>query len=79
MKKKIEDINLDTWFTIREMQVSPKHFTKTNTPLTRESKIWILEKLHGRFSTVVMDKSDILKCPSFEDPREAVFYELTWG
>jgi hypothetical protein len=77
MTKTIDDINLETWFTERELSVNPKHFTKTSTPLTFESKAWILEKLHGRFSTY--SKSINEPFPAFEDPKEAVFYELTWG
>ena len=81
MTKTIDDINLETWFTERELSVNPKHFVKTSTPITPESKAWILEKLHGRFSkcgpTNVIDAPGI--CPTFEDPKEAVFYELTFG
>ena len=77
MTKTIDDINLETWFTERELSVNPKHFTKTSTPLTFESKAWILEKLHGRFSKY--SKSISESCPAFEDPKEAVFYQLTWG
>jgi len=76
--KTIEDINLDTWFTERELDINPPHFTKANTPLTKESKVWILEKLHGRFSLAI-NANGMVGCPSFEDPKEAVFYELTWG
>jgi hypothetical protein len=80
MTKTIEDINLDTWFSERELQISPMHFTKTQTPMTSESKIWILEKLHGRFSGYFSTEIAFgSKCPTFEDPKEAVFYELTWG
>lgn len=82
MIKTIENINLETWFTERELSVNPKHFTKTSTSLTPEAKVWILERLHGRFSThtertgIWFAVSDY---PTFEDPKEAVFYELTWG
>lgn len=76
--KTIEDINLYTWFMDREVTPCPDHFTKTNTLLTDESKVWIYERLFGRFSfnnsTFFAEVS-----PSFEDPKEAVFYELTWG
>lgn len=88
MTKTIDDINLETWFTERELSVNPKHFTKTSAPLTPEAKAWILEKLHGRFSKYnksisesfsKYNKSIIESCPAFEDPKEAVFYELTFG
>jgi hypothetical protein len=77
MTKTIDDINLETWFTERELSVNPKHFTKTSTPLTPEAKAWILEKLHGRFSRYSKNINESF--PAFEDPKEAVFYELTWG
>jgi len=82
MIKTIENINLETWFTERELSVNPKHFTKTSTPLTPEAKVWILERLHGRFSTHTERTGAWLVVsgyPTFEDPKEAVFYELTWG
>ena len=82
MIKTIENINLETWFTERELSVNPKHFTKTSTPLTPEAKVWILERLHGRFSTHTERTGTWLAVssyPTFEDPKEAVFYELTWG
>jgi hypothetical protein len=82
MTKTIENINLETWFTERELSVNPKHFTKTSTLLTPEAKVWILEKLHGRFSTYHKTNDSFMSsgsCPTFEDPKEAVFYELTWG
>jgi hypothetical protein len=82
MTKTVEDINLETWFTERELSVNPKHFTKTSTPLTPGAKVWILEKLHGRFSEHTRTDGTYLIAlayPTFEDPKEAVFYELTFG
>lgn len=71
MTKTIDDINIYTWFMDREVFQCPNHFTPTNTGWTTESKIWIQEKLFGRFC--------LNTYPSFEDPKEAIFYELTWG
>jgi hypothetical protein len=83
MTKTIENINLETWFTERELPINPKHFTKTSTPLTPEAKAWILERLHGRFSKYTKNSGSFGALahvyPTFEDPKEAVFYELTWG
>jgi hypothetical protein len=45
--------------------------------LTSESKTWISEKLHGRYC--LQPQRSSLQYPSFEDPKEALFYELTWG
>lgn len=83
MTKTIEDINLYTWFTDRELDFTPEHFVETTTPISDNSKIWILEKLTGRFSIGPGQETragfllDLV--PYFEDPKEAVFYELTWG
>jgi len=84
---KYEDINLDTWNTNRLLtdQV-PNHFTIVRTPSTKENMHWILEKMHGRFSMVVNvnpNQDDFLsyyqKTYAFEDPKEAVQFELTWS
>lgn len=76
--KTIDDINLHTWFIDRNLNPCPDHFVKTNTILTPEAIDWIYEKLTGRFST---GHTGIYlgQCPSFEDPKEAMMYELTWG
>jgi hypothetical protein len=75
-----------SWFSERELKYTPKHFVVSNTHLTPESKIWILNKLKGRFSVTFAedDNDDFLVFhtmgnPAFEDPKEAIFYELTWS
>jgi hypothetical protein len=81
------DYKLDpiTWFTDRELNYTPKHFIVTSHPCTPESKQWVLDKLSGRFSvTYPIVSSNILEiltpsCIAFEDPQEAVFYELKWS
>jgi hypothetical protein len=76
------NINLQTWFATRELDFCPKHFVKANTKLTKESKLWVLEKLSGRFFisaselTMFLDFEGIIY---FEDPQEAVFYEIAWS
>jgi len=42
---------------------------------------WIATTLNGRYSLVTMMDEDYQKfqVPAFEDPREAVLYELTWS
>jgi hypothetical protein len=86
----IEEYNIDpaTWYSERELKFTPKHFTITHTELTPESKHWILNKLKGRFSVVhnqPIDESLNLFMttfyghPAFEDPKEAVAYELVWS
>lgn len=78
--KTIDDINLYTWFVDRELDFIPDHFVMSNTPLTVESRSWILEKLIGRFSIGDAGTYTISRSyPAFEDPKELVFYELTWS
>ena len=79
MTKTIEDINLHTWFMNRELAFAPSHFVVSKTPITDESKIWIQEKLSVRYSMCAIENAFLEYAPSFEDPKEAMFYELTWG
>lgn len=76
-----------SWYTERELSFTPLHFTQTTTPLTIESKLWILNTLRGRFS--VFQPADNTQInfdlilsegvPAFEDPKEATMYELKWS
>ena len=74
-----------TWFSERELSHTPKHFIVTSHPCTPESKQWVLDKLTGRFSiTYPTISTSIIElitpsCIAFEDPQEAVFYELKWS
>jgi hypothetical protein len=79
MTKTIKDINLHTWFMNRELPFAPTHFVVSTTPITDESKIWIQEKLSGRYAMGAIENAFLEYAPSFEDPKEAMFYELTWG
>lgn len=78
------------WYSDREVTGhTPKHFVKTNTALTTESKFWILNTLKGRFSIMHSEMRDgdafdvlistLYGYPAFEDPKEAIVYELTWS
>lgn len=81
------EIQYQIWFGNRELEFCPPHFTKTNTLCTMESRLWIYEKCLGRFC--FLNKQLELgewfinsidgKYPAFEDPQEAVMYELTWS
>lgn len=72
------------WFTEREVDYPPVHFLTCRTPLTLESKQWILDNLRGRYSVTqnnlmfLLDNSSI-GIVSFEDPKEATLYELKWS
>ena len=71
------------WFSNRELNFLPKHFTLASTPLTMESKQWVLDNLHGRFA--IVQTGQIFLVPfylgdiAFEDPKDATFYELKWS
>jgi len=84
----IEEYNIDpiTWYSERELNYTPKHFTIANTHLTDQSKNWILNNLRGRFSIVHKTEDEGMLSvlsfsgnPAFEDPKEAMLYELTWS
>ena len=74
-----------TWFSERELTHTPKHFVITSHSCTEESKQWVLDKLSGRFSVTYPTVSSTIyellnpSCIAFEDPQEAVFYELKWS
>lgn len=80
------ELNPVTWYAERELSFTPKHFTISKTPVTIESKLWILHNLQGRYSilsrssgfsqSLILTLEDV---PAFEDPKEAMMYELTWS
>jgi len=78
-----------TWYSNRQLDFTPVHFVITKTPLSIESMLWVMNNLRGRFSIVRRATSDdkgviwsqpydLMGIPAFEDPKEAVLYELTW-
>jgi hypothetical protein len=77
------------WFDARRVEFEPKHFVRAKTGITEESKKWIEKTLTGRyyipmptiydFNVLFDNNSSTTFAPSFEDPSEAVFYELTWS
>lgn len=81
MKKTISDVNLNQLFMKREMEYVPTHFVRTNAPLSYHGKNWVLETLTGRFA-IVYKTDNLLNTAThiaFEDPEEAIFYELKWS
>ena len=76
-----------TWFSERELTYTPKHFIITKHEYTEESKQWVLDKMKGRFSIAPYNTNgdDSLLTLfttghlAFEDPQEALFYELKWS
>ena len=76
------EIDILSWFSERCLYYTPKHFVVVDTPITKESRLWIYDKLRGRFSLTTTEPVNITQMsvvPAFEDPQEAVLYELTWS
>lgn len=81
------NINLITWFSERQVDFCPKHFVQVNTPIDNEKHLWILENLKGRYHIAhknTNERNDLLflfedMYPCFEDPQEAVMYELKFS
>lgn len=86
------DFKLDpyVWFYNRELEFKPKHFIVVNTPLSLESRKWIINNLRGRYAVVAREFDDIDSAtsylyeflneyPAFEDPKDAMLFELRWA
>jgi len=76
------DINVYTWYNARKIEgVLPKHFVVTKTVLHPDAERWIEENLTGRYFILYKSVEDLFPqlVPAFEDPKEAVYYELTWS
>jgi len=82
------NVNPLAWYATRQLSSAPPHFIKCATPVTEKSLLWILTKLIGRYYTE--DDSDgdgadyhlfvtTTQRVSFEDPAEAMLYELRWS
>lgn len=89
------ELHLDpmTWFGGRIVEMPPKHFVFAPTAITTESKEWVASTLKGRYSIgkppvnedsqhneglfflFLLGESHFY----FEDPKEAIVYELTWA
>lgn len=78
------NLDLCTWFTERQLPHTPPHFVLSTTELPANGLEWIYNHCKGRFSVVDVFDEDTLfgsnkLVPAFEDPAEAVFYELHWS
>jgi len=74
------ELDYNTWFCDRNLKELPVHFVKTGTPATNERIIWILEKFTGRFHIGSPDFFGLKTgYVAFEDPKEALFYDLRWS
>ena len=75
------NLDLQTWFIERNLDFCPKHFVKTKVLVTDTSLEWVYNNLKGRF---YIDKSstDFFSLDNyiyFEDPQEAMMFELRWS
>lgn len=82
----MRDIDPLVWFGTRELLAIPKHFIRATTPITSESqKMWVITKLKGRYSIGSFETANLVlgsvlnQYIFFEDPAEAMMYELRWS
>ena len=82
------DIDPINWFSNREINSNPKHFVIAQAVLSEEARMWVMDKLKGRFTILPVTATGgdgwdnmytMRSLVSFEDPSEAVLYELTWS
>ena len=79
------ELNPLLWYSILELDYQPDHFVISKIPITDEAKEWVKTKITGRYSFVPSNFNDdeivFTKtiCVAFEDPKDAVLFELTWG
>lgn len=71
------------WFGKRQVDFCPKHFISASTPLTMDSKQWVLDNLKGRFCIIQTSQLFLVEYYlgniAFENPTDATFYELKWS
>ncbi len=71
------------WFGKRQVDFCPKHFILVSTPLTVDSKQWVLDNLKGRFCIIQTNQLFLVEYYlgniAFEDSKDATFYELKWS
>lgn len=76
-------VNPLLWYSTRELKSPAPHFVKCSTPINDNSLQWVYTKLQGRFSKEDSSDSDdffvTTQFISFEDPAEAMLYELRWS
>jgi hypothetical protein len=71
------------WFGKRQVNFHPKHFVLSDTLLTLDSKQWVLDNINGRFCIVHTSQIFLVEYNlgniAFENPKDAMFYELKWS
>ncbi len=79
-----KEFNPQLWYGERNLTYVPRHFIKAPTTITTESELWVITSLQGRYA--IIDDIDFInlvmnsnKTIYFEDPKEAMMYELRWS
>lgn len=79
----VRSLDPKVWFTKRALEYKPLHFITAKTPLTKDSALWIVHNLTGRYTFAGhMGLNEDLEetiFPSFEELSDAVLYELRWS
>lgn len=79
----VHRLNYFTWFAKRLVDHCPPHFVRTDFPATKESILWVYEHLNGRFAIIKKESEFLLfdmdTFLAFEEPDEAVIYNLKWS
>lgn len=57
----------------------PVHFIKCNTTLNFEKLLWVDKNIQGRFALSMGNSLIDDDMIYFEDPKDAMYYELTWS
>jgi hypothetical protein len=78
------EFNVQVWNGERELTFVPPHFVRCYTTITDESLFWVISSLIGRYTTQTHSdftsfNLDINTFIYFEDPSEAMLYELRWS
>ncbi len=78
-------VNPYIWYAEREVPHVPPHFIKCPTPVSDDSKFWIMNKTSGRYSFNVAMSTDVQELlldvmhVYFENSSDATLYELIWA
>lgn len=71
------------WFGERRLDKVPPHFVKCDTPVNDKIEFWVLTKTYGRYCIISVSNDDSIFSDKeiiyFEDPKEAMLYELRWA
>jgi hypothetical protein len=71
------------WFGKRQVSPLPRHFVKTSVPSNTDIHTWVITNLKGRFSLVsssgITTLNDWGSYYFFENPAEAMLFELRWS